>query len=163
MVGMSNHGWQSQSTDGPPGGWNVELSICLSVYPSIHLSFLLSTDLSVCQPIHLPVFPSICLALYPSMQPSIHHPISVYVSICLSFSLLLSFEICPIPCLSVSCCLCIYLAVYIIWPSSYPFYPFKYRSISPIYLSSSSSFHLVNSTLAQTRHRANKPLVSVVV
>ena len=75
-----NHGWQSKSTDGPKGGWNVELSICLSIHLSIFLSFL-STDLSVCQPIHLSVLPSICLALYLSMQPSIHHPILVYESV----------------------------------------------------------------------------------
>ena len=75
-----NHGWQSKSTDGPKGGWNVELSICLSIHLSIYPSFL-STDLSVCQPIHLSVLPSICLALYLSMQPSIHHPILVYESV----------------------------------------------------------------------------------
>ena len=86
MVGMSNYPF-----------------VYLSIHPSIYLSFFSveSTDLSVCQPIHLSVFPSICLPLYLSMQPSIHHPISVYVSICLSFSLLLSFEICPFPCLSI--------------------------------------------------------------
>ena len=110
-------GWDStQQKLGPTGGWNVELSICPSVYPSIHLypSFL-SADLSACQPIHLCVFPSICLALHLSAQPSIHHPISVYVSICLSFSPLLFFKICPFPCLSIclsSCGLSIYLAVY---------------------------------------------------
>ena len=79
----------------------VELSICLTVYPSIHLSFFSlywSICLSICPSLCLS---SICLALYPSMQPSIHHPISVYVSICLSFSLLLSFEICQILCISV--------------------------------------------------------------
>ena len=88
--------------------------VYLSIHPSIYPSFL-PTDLSVCQPIHLSVFPSICLVLYLSMQPSIHHPISVYVSICLSFSPLLSFKICPFPCLSIclsSCGLSIYLAVY---------------------------------------------------
>ena len=78
--------------------WLVCRLIHLSIYPSIHPSTypsFLSTDLCVCQPIHLFVFPSM------SMQPSIHHPISVYASICLSFSLLFSFEICPFPCLSI--------------------------------------------------------------
>ena len=75
-----NHGWQSESTDGPKGGWNVELFIypsiflsihpfaCLPAYLSIHLSLsasinpssCLSTYLSVYLPIHLSVFPSIC-------------------------------------------------------------------------------------------------------
>ena len=55
----------------------IHLSIYLSIHPSIYPSFL-STDLSACQPIHLSLFSSICLALYLSMQPSIHHPISVY-------------------------------------------------------------------------------------
>ena len=88
----------------------VYLSICLSIHPSIYPSFL-STDLSVCQSIHLCVFPSICLAFYLSRQQSIHHPI------CPSFSLLLSFKICPFPCLSIclsSCGLSIYLAVYLL-------------------------------------------------
>ena len=29
-----NPRWQSESTDGPKGGWNVELSIYLSIHPS---------------------------------------------------------------------------------------------------------------------------------
>ena len=76
----------------------------LCIYPSIHLSILL-----FCLP-----YPSL------SMQPSICHPVYVYVSICLSCSLLLSFEICPFPCLSIclsSCGLCIYLAVYLPHPA----------------------------------------------
>ena len=132
-------------------------SIYLSTHPSIHPSiddfaFLSSesTDLSVCQPIHLSVFPSICLALDLSMQPSIHHPISVNVFICPSFFLLLSFAICSFPCLSVclpSCSLSIYLAIYSICSSSYPFYQFKDRSISPIQLY--RVLHLSTSTVPQ--------------
>ena len=81
------HGWQSESTDGPKGGWSCAFwsgcsghlthnswkwcgvvwcscscscslsTICLSVYLS---SICLSVYLSVCLPIHLPVCLSIC-------------------------------------------------------------------------------------------------------
>ena len=121
-----NHGWQSESTDGPKGGWNAELSIypsiclsiCLSVYcfflyPCIYLSTypsscLTTYPLSVYLPIHLSVFPSICLALYLSTQPSINQTACL---VCLSiFFLFFSFEIYPFPCLSV--CLSTCLSVY---------------------------------------------------
>ena len=55
-------------------------SVNLSIHPSIHLSILLFSlliYLPVNLSISLSLFPSICLALYLSMQPSIHHPISV--------------------------------------------------------------------------------------
>jgi len=64
LVVVMNHGWQSESTDGPKGGWScffgvvamvavvtspqlLDLSICLSIYLSICLSVYLSTCLSV--------------------------------------------------------------------------------------------------------------------
>ena len=50
-----NPRWQSESTDGPKGGWNVELSLSLSIYPSIHLSILL-----------------FCLLIYLSINLSFH-------------------------------------------------------------------------------------------
>jgi len=61
-----NHGWQSESTDGPKGGWScvfwnelewlqwlqwsphpqlLDLSIYLSIHPSIYLSIYLSVYL----------------------------------------------------------------------------------------------------------------------
>ena len=107
---------------------SICLSIDLSIYLSIHPSFLpsfLSTDLSVCQPIHLSVF------------PSISHPSSYFVSICLSFFLFLSFEICPFPCLSVclpvvlrsihlSSCLSAHPAIHSIHLSAEAFRPSTY-------------------------------------
>ena len=97
-------------------------TIHLSIYPSIHPSiddfaFLSteSTDLSVCQPIHLSVFPSICLAVYLSMQPSIHHPISVYsmcLSVYLSFYFSLSRSVHFLVSLSV-CRLAVYPSIYL--------------------------------------------------
>ena len=107
---------------------SVYLSIYRSIYPSILPSFLpsfLSTDLSVCQPIHLSVF------------PSISHPSSYFVSICLSFFLFLSFEICPFPCLSVclpvvlrsihlSSCLSAHPAIHSIHLSAEAFRPSTY-------------------------------------
>ena len=100
-----NHGWQSESTDGPKGGWgllsfslfhlitylpiylsNVYLSIYLTIYRSIDLSIYLSL-------FHLITYLSIYLSLY----------LSVFcLSVCLSLSLYLS-----VFCLSV--CLSIYL------------------------------------------------------
>ena len=53
--------------------YNITSTVPVKLYTSF-----LSTDLSACQPIHLSLFPSIGVALYLSMQPSIHHPISVY-------------------------------------------------------------------------------------
>ena len=38
-----NHGWQSESTDGPKSGWNVEL-FYLSIRPFVWLPAYLSTS-----------------------------------------------------------------------------------------------------------------------
>ena len=57
-----SHGWQSEATDGPTGGWGLFsfslsfclflwLSTCLPTYPPMHPSISLS--LSVCLPIYL--------------------------------------------------------------------------------------------------------------
>ena len=71
------HGWQSESTDGPKGGWSVGLSICLSVCLSVYLHVYLFFCLCICLSIYLSVCLSVCLAVC----------LSVYLSICLSIYL----------------------------------------------------------------------------
>ena len=69
------HGWQSESTDGPKGGWSVGLSICLSIclstclsiFLSMHLSIYLSVCLSICLSGCLSIYLSTCLSVYLSI------------------------------------------------------------------------------------------------
>ena len=99
MVGMSNY---------PPVYPSIQF------HPSDYPSFL-STDLSVCQPMHLSVFPSICLALYLCLcrRPSIILFLSVCPFVYLSFYFSLSRSVhfpVPLP----SCGLSIHLAIYLL-------------------------------------------------
>ena len=139
--------------------WWTERSFeCRTIHLSISSSIYLSSYPSYS------VYLFICLSAYPFFSLSIHwlsslsvdaavHPTSYFLSMCpsvyLSFFLFLSFEIYSIPCLYV--CLSTGLAVYpsislSICSSSYPFYPFKYSSISPIHLCGVSPFYPDSST-----------------
>jgi hypothetical protein len=87
--------------------WKNNLSVCLSVYLSIHPSICLSSYLSVYPSIHLSIHPSICLSIHPSLCLSIHpsvclsiHP-SVHLSICLSIYLSIYLSIFLPVCLSI--------------------------------------------------------------
>ena len=64
-----SHGWQSEATDGPTGGWGllsfslflslsltVYLPAYLSIYVSIYLSISLSLSLSLCLSIYLSIY-----------------------------------------------------------------------------------------------------------
>ena len=126
----------------------IHLSISSSIYLSIHLFCLL---------IYLPISLSIFQSFHPLAQLSICRCscasnilfLSMCPSVYLSFFLFLSFEIYSVPCLYV--CLSTGLAVYpsislSICSSSYPFYPFKYSSISPIHLCGVSPFYPDSST-----------------
>ena len=82
----------------------IHLSIYLSIHPSIYLSLFcvywsicLSAHLSLCVSIHL----LSSLSVFVAVHPIIHHPIFVYVSICLSFFLFPSWD------LSISLSLCL--------------------------------------------------------
>ena len=78
-------------------GMSNSPSLCPSILPSIYLSFFSvywSTYLSTYPSIHLLSSLSVFAAVHPSSY-------FVYVSICLSFFLFLSFEICPFPHLSI--------------------------------------------------------------
>ena len=79
-----NHGWQSKSTDGLKGDWNVELfiypSIFLSIYLSIYPSICLFICLSVYSFLYPSIYPSSCLSTYLSFYLPIH--LSVLPSIC---------------------------------------------------------------------------------
>ena len=57
-----NHGWQSEATDGPKGGWGL-LSFSLSFSLFLWLSTYLSVWLSICLSIYL----SVCLSIYLSI------------------------------------------------------------------------------------------------
>ena len=148
-----NHRCQSESIDGPKGGWNVELSMCLSIYLSIHLfiypSFL-STDLfSVNLSISLFFHPFALLSICPCSRPFIILFLSMCPFVYLSFYCSLSRSVHFLVSLSV-CRLAVYPPIQLsICPSSYPFYPFKYRSISPIHLCSSSFFRLDSPTASR--------------
>ena len=161
-----NHGWQSESTHGPKDAWNVDLFICLSIYPSIHpciLLFCLLMYLSVNLSISLSFHPCLCsrpsiilFHLFLSMRPSVYF--YLYFSLSRSVHFLVSLSVCRLA-VYLSSCLSI-------CPSSYPIY-LSTEAFHPSI--SSSSFHLDSLaaskqvTFAQTRHRANRPLVSVVV
>ena len=91
-----NHGWQSESTDGPKGGWGLlsfslflwlstYLLTYLSIYLSIYLSLSLSPNLSIYLSIYLSTYLSIYLSIYLSLSLSLC--LSLYLSICLSASL----------------------------------------------------------------------------
>ena len=128
-----NHGWQSEDTDGPTGGWglisfSLSFSLCfslcfslsLTIYLPIYLSTYLSTYLSVYLPIYLStylpiylsIYLSICLSTYLSIYLSTYLPIylSIYLSIYRSFDLSIYRSID----LSIyrSICLSIYLSIY---------------------------------------------------
>jgi len=124
-----NHGWQSESTEGPTGGWNVELSICLSVYPSIYLSFF-SPYWSIC----LSTYPSLCLSIHLLSSLSVYaavHP-SSYFCLCVHLSIFLSTPLFQ----DLSISLSLYLSV-VLWTihlsSCLSVHQFKYRNISSIY------------------------------
>jgi hypothetical protein len=140
MVGMSNFP-------------SVYLSIMyLSIHPSIYPSFLSTLSISVYAAVHLSSCLCLCVHLSILLSTSLFRDLSISLSLYLSV-LLWSMHLSS--CLSTS--------------SSFPFYQLKYQSISPIHLSRSSFLHLDSSTaskqvtFAQTRYRANRPLVSVVV
>ena len=61
------HGWESESTDGPKGGWSVGLSICLSVYLSIYMFIYVSVYASVYLSVCLSICLSGCLSIYLSI------------------------------------------------------------------------------------------------
>ena len=117
------------------GGWNVELSIYLSIYPSIHPFVCLSAYLSIYRflspciylstypssclssyllsvylPIHLSVFPSICLALYLSLQLRINQVACLCRSVYLSFFLFFRFILFRDLSISLSICLSFHLS-----------------------------------------------------
>ena len=100
---MVMHGWQSEPTDGPKGGWNLETPI----YLSIDLSFFsyLSFPPSICRSIYASIFLSISQVLiYLCVYPS--KCLSMCFSVSVSSFLFLSFEIYPFPCLSVCLSIC---------------------------------------------------------
>ena len=70
LVGV-NHGWRSESTHGPKGGWGAR-----SPPPLLYLSIYLPIYLSFYSSIYLPIYPSVCLSIhlyvYRSFHPSIH-------------------------------------------------------------------------------------------
>ena len=67
-----NHGWQSESTDGPRGAW------CL-------LSFSLSLSFSDYLPTYLPIYLTTYVSIYPSTYLSIYLSLSLFhLSICLA-------------------------------------------------------------------------------
>ena len=106
-----NHGWQSESTDGPKGDWGL-LSLSFSLFLSLSLSFSLFPSLSLTiNLLYLPIY----LSIHPSIHPSIYLSLSLftylptYLPIYLPLSFFLSFFLSV--CLSV--CLFIYLPVYL--------------------------------------------------
>ena len=125
-----SHGWQSEATDGPTGGWgllsfslsfSLSLPIYLPTYLPIYVSIYLSICLSVCLSIYLSVCLSVCLSFYLSISLSL----SIYRSIYLSN---LSIYL-------------IYLPTYLsIHPSIY-FLPICPSTYPPIYLSIHPSIH----------------------
>jgi len=135
---------------------SVYLSIMyLSIHPSIYPSFLSTLSISVYAAVHPSsyfIYFCLCVHLFIFISTSLFRDLSISLSLYLSV-LLWSMHLSS--CLSTS--------------SSFPFYQLKYQSISPIHLSRSSFLHLDSSTaskqvtFAQTRYRANRPLVSVVV
>ena len=116
-----NHGWQSEATDGPKGGWGL-------------LSFSLSRSFSDYLPTYLPIYVSIYLSIYISISLSLFHLIT-YISIYL-------YTYIPI---YVSTYLPTYLSTYLpIYLSTYlPIYLSTYLpTYLPIYLSISISISL---------------------
>ena len=128
-----NHGWQSEDTDGPTGGWGlisfslslfvslfVSLFLWLSIYLPIYLSTYLSTYLSVYLPIYLSTYLSIYLSIYLPICLSTYLPIylSTYLPIYLSIDLSIyrSFDLSIYRSIDLSIyrsiCLSIYLSIY---------------------------------------------------
>ncbi len=75
---------------------SVPPSFCLSVFPSVHLSFCTSPPLSASHSVQL----SFCLSLILSMSPSIHHFFFV------------SFRLSICPSLDLAMCHSVYLFIY---------------------------------------------------
>ena len=88
-----NHGWQSESTDGPTGGWGL-------------FSFSLSFSFSD----YLPTYPPIYLCVHLSLSLSLSVYLSIYLSTCLSIFLSIYLSVCLSIYLSLSLCLSIYLS-----------------------------------------------------
>ena len=124
-----NHGWQSESTDGPKGGWGLlSFSLSFSLFPSLSLSFSLFLWLST----YLPTDLSIYLSIYPSIHPYL----SSYLSIFLSFYLSIFLYFYP----SIHIYLSIYISIHLsIYQSIYLSF---YLSIHPSIQSISLSFYL---------------------
>ena len=119
-----NHGWQSEATDGPKGGWGLlsfslsrsfsdylptYLPIYVSIYRSIYLSlslFHLITYISIYLYTYIPIYVSTYLPTYLSTYLPIY--LSTYLPTYLSISISLSLSLI---CLSnyLSVCLSVYL------------------------------------------------------
>ena len=154
-----NHGWQSESTDGPTGGWNVKLSICLSVYPSIYLSFF-SPYWSIC----LSTYPSLCLSIHLLSSLSVYAAVhtSSYFCLCVHLSFFLSTSLFQ----DLSISLSLYLSV-VLWTihlsSCLSVHPEAFHPSIQLFIFPTRECDSKQVTFAQTRHRANRPLVSAVV
>ena len=67
-----SHGWQSEATDGPTGGWgllsfSLFLSLSLTVYLPAYLSIYVSIYLSISLSLSLSLSLSVCLSIYRSI------------------------------------------------------------------------------------------------
>ena len=124
------HGWQSESTDGPTGGWGcriIHLPNCLSIHPSILLFSLLiylSVNLSISLSFHPSAYLSIRLCsrpsiiLFLSMCPSVY--LSLYFS--LSRSVKFSVSLCVLLSVHLSSCLSGHPAIHSIHLSTEAFH-----------------------------------------
>ena len=90
-----NHGWQSEATGGPKGGWGLlSFSLSFSLFLSLSLSFSLFLSLSLSFPLFLSL--SLSFSLFLSLSLTTYLPtdrptdLSIYLSISLSISLSLS-------------------------------------------------------------------------
>ena len=126
------HGWQSEATDEPTGGWglfsfSLFLSLSLTIYLPNHLSIYVSIYLSICLSIYLSIYLSICLSINRS----------IYLSVCLSVCLSIDRSI------DRSIGLSIYLSIYLtIYLSTYLSIYLSYLSILSIDLSIDLSIYL---------------------
>ena len=75
-LAVVNHGWQSESTDGPTGAWGL-----LSFYLFLSLSPSFSRFLSLSLTTYLSIYPSIHLSTYLSL--SLSPSLSLCLSVCL--------------------------------------------------------------------------------
>ena len=118
-VEVVNHGWQSEATDGPTGGWGL-LSFSLFLSLSLSFSLFLSLSLTIYLPTYLPIYLSTYLSTYLPIYLSIFLSfyliyVSIYLSICLSIYLSIYVSIYLSIDLSIylSTYLCIYLSTYL--------------------------------------------------